>query len=215
MKLPFPSELPHLEYEFYGHIATNKIIEISVNAEKNGFDAIVIGCFYDPGFEPPPIPSNEANLTPWTKSNFLAVGDLPEVGDAIGPVGAKVIGAHVQNREVKAIRVADARIGPIHVGNLVLVDRHSARQPQRADPAQPLAALAPLEISRGKGEGGVVIHRDSGRQLTAFALVDRPRRRRDRHLLDFVERSLEAISHHGARSALCRGAAEKIDRGRH
>ena len=25
------------------------------------------------GFEPPPIPSNEANLTPWTKSNFLAV----------------------------------------------------------------------------------------------------------------------------------------------
>ncbi|MDB2347892.1 hypothetical protein N9V84_08355, partial [Verrucomicrobiales bacterium] len=23
--------------------------------------------------EPPPIPSNEANLTPWTKSNFLAV----------------------------------------------------------------------------------------------------------------------------------------------
>ena len=26
------------------------------------------------GVEPPPIPSNEANLTPWTKSNFLAVG---------------------------------------------------------------------------------------------------------------------------------------------
>jgi hypothetical protein len=25
--------------------------------------------------EPPPIPSNEANLTPWTKSNFLAVLD--------------------------------------------------------------------------------------------------------------------------------------------
>ncbi len=24
--------------------------------------------------EPPPIPSNAANLTPWTKSNFLAVG---------------------------------------------------------------------------------------------------------------------------------------------
>jgi len=23
--------------------------------------------------EPPPIPSNAANLTPWTKSNFLAV----------------------------------------------------------------------------------------------------------------------------------------------
>jgi len=25
--------------------------------------------------EPPPIPSNAANLTPWTKSNFLAVGN--------------------------------------------------------------------------------------------------------------------------------------------
>ena len=28
--------------------------------------------------EPPPIPSNAANLTPWTKSNFLAVGKSEE-----------------------------------------------------------------------------------------------------------------------------------------
>jgi hypothetical protein len=27
-------------------------------------------------FEPPPILSNAANLTPWTKSNFLAVAQL-------------------------------------------------------------------------------------------------------------------------------------------
>ncbi|MDB4729918.1 tetratricopeptide repeat protein [bacterium] len=28
--------------------------------------------------EPPPTPSNAANLTPWTKSNFLAVGKYEE-----------------------------------------------------------------------------------------------------------------------------------------
>ena len=34
--------------------------------------------------EPPPIPSNAANLTPWTKSNFLAVG--PRRTDAAAPL---------------------------------------------------------------------------------------------------------------------------------
>lgn len=45
----FNSELPHLEYEFYEHVAIHNIIKLSVEAEKNGCDAIVIGCFYDPG----------------------------------------------------------------------------------------------------------------------------------------------------------------------
>jgi len=45
----FESGLTHLEYEFYEHIAVHQIIEFSVDAEKKGFDAIVIGCFYDPG----------------------------------------------------------------------------------------------------------------------------------------------------------------------
>lgn len=45
----FNSGLPHLEYEFYEHIAIHNIIELSVAAEKDGFDAIVICCFYDPG----------------------------------------------------------------------------------------------------------------------------------------------------------------------
>ena len=35
----------------------------------------VVGCDID-GTEPPPIPSNAANLTPWTKSNFLAANRL-------------------------------------------------------------------------------------------------------------------------------------------
>ena len=45
----FDQRLEHLEYEFYEHIAIHNIIEQSVAAEKDGFDAIVIGCFYDPG----------------------------------------------------------------------------------------------------------------------------------------------------------------------
>jgi len=45
----FDSGTPHLEYEFYEHLAIHKVIEKTVNAEKEGLDAVVIGCFYDPG----------------------------------------------------------------------------------------------------------------------------------------------------------------------
>jgi allantoin racemase len=45
----FDSGTPHLEYEFYEHLAVHKILEKTVDAEKNGYDAVVIGCFYDPG----------------------------------------------------------------------------------------------------------------------------------------------------------------------
>jgi len=41
--------LPNLEYSFYEHLAAHQVIRRSVNAEREGFDAIVIGCFYDPG----------------------------------------------------------------------------------------------------------------------------------------------------------------------
>jgi len=41
--------LPHLEYEFYEHLYIHRIIRTAVWAEKNGYDAMVIGCFYDPG----------------------------------------------------------------------------------------------------------------------------------------------------------------------
>jgi allantoin racemase len=40
---------PHLEYEFYEHIATHRNIRTAVRAEKNDYDAMVITCFYDPG----------------------------------------------------------------------------------------------------------------------------------------------------------------------
>ena len=45
----FGAGLPHLEYEFYEHVAAHNVIEIVVKAERDGFDAAVIGCFYDPG----------------------------------------------------------------------------------------------------------------------------------------------------------------------
>lgn len=47
----FDAGTPHLDYEFYEHIAIHKIIEKTVTAEKEGFDAVVIGCFYDPGLQ--------------------------------------------------------------------------------------------------------------------------------------------------------------------
>ncbi len=45
----FGTGLPHLEYNFYEHLAADQVIRLSVSAERDGFDAIVIGCFYDPG----------------------------------------------------------------------------------------------------------------------------------------------------------------------
>ncbi len=45
----FGTGLPHLEYNFYEHLAAHQVIRLSVNAEREGFDAVVIGCFYDPG----------------------------------------------------------------------------------------------------------------------------------------------------------------------
>lgn len=40
---------PHLEYEFYEHLAIHGTIAKAIRAEKEGYDGLVIGCFYDPG----------------------------------------------------------------------------------------------------------------------------------------------------------------------
>ena len=40
---------PHLEYEFYEHIAIHKLLEQCVKAEREGYDGIALNCFYDPG----------------------------------------------------------------------------------------------------------------------------------------------------------------------
>ena len=45
----FDSRLPHMEYEFYENIAVHKIVWEIVDAENSGYDAAIIGCFYDPG----------------------------------------------------------------------------------------------------------------------------------------------------------------------
>jgi allantoin racemase len=39
----------HLEYEFYEHLYIHNFIKAAVWAEQNGYDAVVTGCFYDPG----------------------------------------------------------------------------------------------------------------------------------------------------------------------
>jgi allantoin racemase len=47
----FGSDVPNLEYEFYSRIATHNIIRSVMQAEQDGFDAAVIGCFADPGLK--------------------------------------------------------------------------------------------------------------------------------------------------------------------
>lgn len=47
----FGEELPYLEGDFFGHIAAHNLIYYTVEAEKNGCDAAVIGCFLDPGLK--------------------------------------------------------------------------------------------------------------------------------------------------------------------
>lgn len=39
----------HLEYYSYGSLVVPKILKIIKEAEKENFDAAIIGCFYDPG----------------------------------------------------------------------------------------------------------------------------------------------------------------------
>lgn len=45
----FDSGTPSLEYCLYEHLGTHKVIEKAIDAERHGYDAIVIGCFYDTG----------------------------------------------------------------------------------------------------------------------------------------------------------------------
>lgn len=39
----------HLEYHYYGHLNLDETLNWVRRAEKDGYDAVVIGCFYDPG----------------------------------------------------------------------------------------------------------------------------------------------------------------------
>jgi allantoin racemase len=40
----------HMEYHYYEHLNLGETLEWVKWAEKEGYDAVVIGCFYDPGF---------------------------------------------------------------------------------------------------------------------------------------------------------------------
>lgn len=39
----------HLEYHYYGALVLPDVLHMLVEAEREGFDAAVVGCFYDPG----------------------------------------------------------------------------------------------------------------------------------------------------------------------
>jgi len=39
----------HLEYHYYEHLIIDEMLHLLKNAEREGYDAFVIGCFYDPG----------------------------------------------------------------------------------------------------------------------------------------------------------------------
>jgi allantoin racemase len=41
---------PHVEYHYYEHLNLGETLEWVKWAEKEGYDAAIIGCFYDPGF---------------------------------------------------------------------------------------------------------------------------------------------------------------------
>jgi allantoin racemase len=38
----------HLEYHYYEHLVADELLRVVRKAESDGFDAVVIGCFYDP-----------------------------------------------------------------------------------------------------------------------------------------------------------------------
>jgi allantoin racemase len=42
---------PHLEYYYYEYLVMEEVLQIIRKAEKDGFHAAVIGCFYDPGLQ--------------------------------------------------------------------------------------------------------------------------------------------------------------------
>lgn len=39
----------HLEYYYYGTLVQMDLVHRALRAEKEGFDAVILGCFYDPG----------------------------------------------------------------------------------------------------------------------------------------------------------------------
>jgi len=45
----FRSGVPHLEYLFYQQAAAGEIVRHALRAENEGYDAVLIACFHDPG----------------------------------------------------------------------------------------------------------------------------------------------------------------------
>lgn len=124
----FDSNTNHLEYEFYEHIAIHKIIEKTVNAEREGFDGVVIGCFYDPGLrearelvEIPVVGVCEASLH---VASMLSAGKFSVL------VGRrKWIPKMADNARIYGL---DSRISSWRVLDLTVPDMHDADKTQAA-----------------------------------------------------------------------------------
>src|SRR5690625_4480106 len=41
----------HLEYHYYGALVLPDVLHMLLQAEQEGFDAAILGCFYDPGLK--------------------------------------------------------------------------------------------------------------------------------------------------------------------
>jgi allantoin racemase len=44
-------EPEHLEYRYYSALVTADVLHTLMDAEKNGYDAAIVGCFFDPGLQ--------------------------------------------------------------------------------------------------------------------------------------------------------------------
>ena len=75
--------------------------------------------------EPPPIPSNEANLTPWTKSNFLAVN---ENDDAARKHAAAIVAQELRDSLLVELVKHYVNADPQRAGELLLMVAAPARR---------------------------------------------------------------------------------------
>jgi allantoin racemase len=66
----------HLEYHYYEALATPDIIHTVVEAERQGFDAAVIGCFYDLGLHESREMAREIVVTAPCESSLLLAASL-------------------------------------------------------------------------------------------------------------------------------------------
>ena len=84
--LPEPGRpYDNLEYDAFGAFTAKDIVHLTHDAQQNGFDGVVIGCFYDPYLHEAREVSGSAIVTaPCLATTQLAVNVASEVGLVLG-----------------------------------------------------------------------------------------------------------------------------------